>query len=112
MAGGLQPELTMQDGKLLGHHPLLLRLVQHADGLVDVAVRADLVAGVADALARREVIDDGPAGDEEGGAELQAVEHPEEAVDAHAGTEAALLGIGEASLGPLSLSVTEAVVGV
>src|SRR5438034_654752 len=64
------------------------------------------------ALARREVIDDGPAGNEEGGAELQAVEHPEEAVDAHAGTEAALLEIGEAALGLLGLAEQEAGFGV
>jgi hypothetical protein len=66
----------------------------------------------ADALGLRQVIDDRPAGDVEARAELQAVQHPEDPIDAHAGAEAPLLQIGEAALGLLGLAKQEARLGV
>src|SRR2546421_571554 len=99
IARGLHAELILEDGQLLGHHPLFLGLVEHADGLVHVAVGADLVAGVADALARREVVHHRPARDVEARLELQAVEGLQNSVHAHARAEAALREIAEAALG-------------
>src|SRR5467141_2850007 len=112
IARGPHAELILEDGELLGHHPLFLGLVEHTDGLVHVAVGADLVAGVADALARREVVHHRPARDVEARLELEAVEGLQNSVHAHTRAEAALLEIAEAALGVLRVAEEEARLGV
>jgi hypothetical protein len=71
---------------------------------VDVAVGADLVAGVADPQRLRTVVLHGPAGDEERRREPQLVKHPEDPVDADAGPEAPLLEASQATLGLVRLA--------
>src|SRR5206468_3368921 len=105
-------ELVRQNAELLGQHRLLLRLVQHADRLVDVAVGADLVAGVSDAAAGRRVVGDRPARDEEARPQPEPVEHSQDAIDADARAEAAFLEIAEAPLRLLGLAEQEARLGV
>ena len=112
IARGLHAELIRENPELLHHHRLFLRLVQRAHGLVDVAVSADLVPRVADTLALRQMVDDGPPGDEEARPQSESVEHSQDAIDADAGAEAALLEVGEAPLGLLGLAEEEARLGV
>jgi hypothetical protein len=108
VAGGLHPELIAQDGELLHHDHLFLLGVEKAHRLVHVPVGPDLVAGVADALRRREVVLHRPAGNVEARAKLQPVHEPEDTVHPHPGAEAPLLEIGEAPLGLLGLPEVEA----
>ena len=108
IAGRPHAQAPSQDLELLAHHALLLLLVEEAERLVHVAVGADLVARVADAPARLEVVLDRPARDEEGGPELQAIQQAEDPVHAHPGPEAALLQVAEAAPGLLGLAEEEA----
>jgi len=85
-----------------------LLLVEEAEGLVHVAVGADLVARVPDPPARLEVVLDRPARDEEGGPELQAIEQAEDAVHPDPGSEAPLLQVAETAPGLLGLAEEEA----
>src|SRR6266850_2043583 len=84
--------------------PLLLRGVEEAHGLVDIAVGPDLVSRVADPLGGSEMVLDRPAGNEEAGAELEPVEEGQDTIDAHPGPEATLLEVAQAPLGLLRLA--------
>src|SRR5262249_49643146 len=70
------------------------------------------MAGVADALGLRQVVDDGPAGDEEGGAQAQPVEQSQDTIHADARTEPTLFQIPEAALGLLGLAEQETGFGI
>src|SRR5262249_13309214 len=96
----------------LGHHRLLLRLVEQANRLVDVTVGADLVTGVADAAAGGPVVGNRPARDEEARPQPETVEHFQDSVDAPPRARAPLLWVAEAPLGLLGLADQEARFGV
>src|SRR5213593_1012996 len=108
VAGRSDAQVIGEDPQLLGQHGLFLRLLQRGDRLVDVAVGADLVPGVADALALRQVVLDRPPRNVEARPQAKPVEQSQDTVDADARPEPPLLQIGEAALGLLGLTEEKA----